>query len=276
MSTATMRYEEIDWNALWQQARRAKSWKKKQESDWDKRAAGFAARNIDSPYAGQFLDKIALAPEWTVLDIGCGPGTLSLPLARRVRQVTAVDFSAAMLAELRRRMDDEKRDNITLVQAAWEDDWEQLGILPHEVAIASRSLSVQDLRGALVKLDRWATKAVFLTDRVGAGPFDPDIFAAIGREFHPGPDYIYTVNLLYSLGIHARVDFITLEDTRRYASLEEAVRSYGWMVDDLTSAEAAKLRTHVQAHLRQDADRGWQLKRRLPPKWALIWWRKDD
>jgi SAM-dependent methyltransferase len=271
-----MRYDEIDWNGLWQEARRAKSWKKKGRSDWDQRAAGFAARNIDSPYVSQFLARVPLERKWSVLDVGCGPGTLSLPLAREVRRVTALDFSAAMLEELRQRAEAMGVENLTAIQAAWEDDWEALHISPHDVAIASRSLAVDDLAGALTKLDCWATRAVFVTDRVGAGPFDPDLFAAIGRPFTPGPDYIYTVNLLYTMGIHAHVDFITLSSTRRYASPEEAVQSHAWMVDDLSPAETERLAEYVERRLRRAPDGSWELRRRVPPRWALIWWRKEE
>lgn len=271
-----MRYEEIDWNQLWQEARRAKSWKKKGKSDWDQRASGFAARNVDSPYVAQFLKKIQLAPQWSVLDVGCGPGTLSLPLAETVRRVTAIDFSAAMLAELRQRTEERGLTNLAAIQAAWEDDWEALGIAPHDVAIASRSLSVDNLEGALTKLDCWATRAVYITDRVGAGPFDPDLFAAIGRPFTPGPDYIYTVNLLYTMGIRAHVDFITLEAGRRYDSPAEALQSHAWMVDDLTPQESERLAEFVEERLRRHPQGGWELRRRVAPQWALIWWHKQD
>ncbi|HSR36631.1 MAG TPA: class I SAM-dependent methyltransferase, partial [Desulfurivibrionaceae bacterium] len=114
-----MRYEDIDWNALWQHARHAKSWKKKKPADWDQRAAGFAARNLDSPYVTQFLGKLPLERNWSVLDVGCGPGTLSLPLAQEVRRVTAIDFSSAMLDELRQRATAAGFENITAIQAAW-------------------------------------------------------------------------------------------------------------------------------------------------------------
>jgi ArsR family transcriptional regulator len=44
-------------------------------------------------------------PEWVVADLGCGTGALSATLAPFVRQVIAVDASAAMLAAARRRLD---------------------------------------------------------------------------------------------------------------------------------------------------------------------------
>ncbi|OGQ85922.1 MAG: SAM-dependent methyltransferase [Deltaproteobacteria bacterium RIFOXYD12_FULL_56_24] len=270
-----MRYHDIDWDEMWRQSRANKSWKKKKSCDWDRRAASFAERNLDSPFVAQFLAHLQIEPEWTVLDVGSGPGTLAIPISGQVRHVTALDYSAAMLAELNKGAQAAGRDNITTVQASWTDDWQALGLARHEVAIASRSLSVEDLRGALQKLNAWAGKAVYVVDRVGAGPFDPDLFAAIGRNFEPGPDYIFTLNILYTLGIHAKVDFLTLESSRTYPSREEALQSYRWMVDDLTSKEEERLTAYVDARLSRDNTGAWQLIRQTPPRWALIWWRTD-
>ena len=44
-------------------------------------------------------------PDWVVADLGCGTGPLTATLAPFVRQVIAVDASAAMLAAARRRLD---------------------------------------------------------------------------------------------------------------------------------------------------------------------------
>lgn len=268
-----MRYQDIDWDTMWRESRAHKSWKKKKSSDWDQRAASFAERNLDSPFAAQFMAHLRTEPEWSVLDVGCGPGTLAIPLAGLVRRVTALDYSAAMLAELAKRAKAAKLKNITPIQASWDDDWQALGIPRHEVAIASRSLSVDDLQGALRKLNAWASKAVYVVDRVGAGPFDPDLFGAIGRAFEPGPDYIFTLNILYSLGIHAKVDFLTLESNKTYSSREEALQSYRWMVDDLTAGEEERLAAYVAARLSQLDEKTWQLTRQTPPRWALISWR---
>ncbi len=272
-----MRYRDLDWNALWQEERRHKSRPRRGRQDWDRRAEGFASRNLDSPYTTQFLAMFDWQPQWTVLDAGCGPGTLSLPLAHRVRKVTALDFSAAMLAELEKQQQRQGLNNIQPVQAAWEDDWQDLGIEPHDVVIASRSLAVDDLEGALVKMDRWTKQLAIIGDRVGAGPFDPDLFAAINRPFDPGPDYIFTLNILYRLGIHARVDFITVEHQRPYASREEAVASLEWMIpadQPLTAEERGKLEAYADARLEARPEGGWLLTRRTPSKWAVIYWEK--
>ena len=270
-----MRYQDIDWDEMWRESRAGKSWKKKKRSDWDRRAVSFAERNLDSPFVAQVISHLQLEPEWTVLDVGSGPGTLAIPLASQVSRVTALDYSAAMLAELDKRAHAAGQNNITTVQASWADDWQALGLACHEVAIASRSLSVEDLRGALSRLNAWASKAVYVVDRVGAGPFDPDLFVALGRSFAPGPDYIFTLNILYTLGIQARVDFLTLDSTRTYGSREEALQSYRWMVDDLTALEEKRLVAYVDERLSRSNDGAWQLSRQTPPRWALLWWRTD-
>lgn len=267
-----MRYQDIDWNRMWQESRANKSWKKKKRRDWDQRAASFAERNLDSPFVAQVMAHIQTEPDWTVLDVGCGPGTLAIPLANQVRQVTALDYSAAMLLELDKQARAAELDNITTIQASWADDWQALGLARHEVAIASRSLSVEDLQGALSRLNAWASKAVYVVDRVGSGPFDPDLFAALGRSFEPGPDYIFTLNILYSLGIQAKVDFISLDNSRTYSTREEALQSCRWMVDDLTVLEEERLVAYVDARLSRSADGAWQLSRATPSRWALIWW----
>jgi SAM-dependent methyltransferase len=41
---------------------------------------------------------------WRTLELGCGTGRLLLPLARRTRQVTGLDYSAGMLAHARTRI----------------------------------------------------------------------------------------------------------------------------------------------------------------------------
>jgi SAM-dependent methyltransferase len=55
-------------------------------------------------YAVVALERAGVTAASRVLDVACGPGTLSLLAARRGCRVTAVDFAAAMIDELRSRM----------------------------------------------------------------------------------------------------------------------------------------------------------------------------
>jgi SAM-dependent methyltransferase len=260
----------IDWNRLWLESRSERTWQGKTPEDWNQRAGGFARRNASSQYATEFLRRLDLRPEMTVLDMGCGPGTLAIPLAGRVKQVTAVDFSTAMLDRLAERAAGAGITNIEIINGSWEDDWSSLGIGGYDLVIASRSLSVDDLQGALVKLNNCAREQVVIGDRVGNGPFDPALFQAVGREFVPGPDYIYTVNILYQLGIHARVDFIEIPEPKTFESREAAIDSCAWMLHRMTAGEQEALARYFDEVLKRNADRTWSMKGQISPKWAFI------
>lgn len=267
-----MKYADIDWNMLWQQARQEKSWKRKKKKDWDKRAASFAKRNLGSDFSDLCLQMLQPEPQWTVLDVGCGPGTLAIPLARRVAQVTAMDFSEQMLAELDLRTEAAALSNIKAVHASWSDDWQKCGVGRHDVVLAARSLAVDDLRGALEKMIKWSKKEVVVVDRVGPGPFDPELFTTLGRPFDPGPDFVFTLNILLQMGITPSLDYLEFDLERRYADRDEAIAGCGWMVDDLTDAERVKLSHYVDERLSVNSDGSVILTRRKPVKWAFIRW----
>jgi len=200
------------------------------------------------------------------------PGPLALPLAKQVRRVTALDFSEGMLELLHQEAERRGLGNITTALASWTDDWEAGGIPPHDVAIASRSLAVEDLGAALQKLERHARTAVFLSDRVGPGPFDPAAYAAVGRQLKAGPDYIYTVNLLHQMGRLPRVDYIELDEAQCFDSLDDAMEGYRWMFKDLSAQEEARLLSYLEQRAIPGPDGGLLLHRDPPPHWAFIWW----
>jgi len=265
----------IDWNRLWREARAGKTWQGKTKDDWNRRAAGFAKRNTASPYVREFIARLPLEPGMTVLDMGSGPGSVALPLSAKVGKVTAVDFSPEMLAVLEERLREQGIDNIRAVEGSWTDDWSALGIGVHDLVIASRSLAVDDLKSALEKLDSHAAKAVVIAERVGPGPFDPALFEAVGRRFVAGPDYIYTVNILYQMGIRASVDFIRAGGPRRYESRQAAVESSAWMLGDLSGDEEARLRAYFDRRLRRRPDGSWIVTGEHCPEWAVISWKKQ-
>lgn len=267
-------HDDINWEQLWQNARRRKGWASKGAAEWDKKAPSFASRNLTSPYTELLLSHLPLAADMTVLDVGCGPGNLTLPIATRVRAVSALDFSQKMLDILAAEAQTQHLRNISVHKCAWEDDWSTLNIPPHDLAIASRSLSVDNLTAAITKLDALATRYVFIADRISPTPFDPEAFHAVGRPFQSGPDYIYTINILYTMGIHANVTLLELDRESTYQDIEQAYFSYSWMIKDLTGKEEERLRRFLERKAVPTADGRLAIRRENPPRWALIWWAK--
>jgi SAM-dependent methyltransferase len=275
MSDFTLQtYADIDWVDLRAKAFKNKGWQNKGSKEWDAKATSFATRNKSSTYIELFLTLLPLEPSMSVLDVGSGPGTLAIPIARKVQSVTAIDFSQGMLDALIDQASEEKISNIKTIHCAWEDDWQARGIHPHDIAIASRAMGVQDLEAALKKIDAHALRYVFLSDRIGETPFDIAAFDAVGRPFAAGPDYIYTVNMLYKMGIHPNITVLTLDREITFNSMEEVINSYRWMFNDLSTTETIALENYLQNQIIKRENNQLTMRREPPPRWAVIWWQK--
>ena len=271
---ADMNLKKLNWNVVWQEARRQRKNDRHDNSYWNSRAPSFAKHAKKSGYARNFLRLMAPQAHWSVLDVGCGAGTLALPLAGLVQQVTAIDFSDVMISILGERCRKLGIANVTPRVLGWENNWDRAGIGVHDVAIASRSLVVDDLYAAITKLDQKARRKVFISSLVGDGPFDLRIFDAIGRELDRGPDYICVYNLLNQMGIFADVTFVLNGNSGKiYRDMEEAVQSFRWMIDTLTAEEEARLRIYLEQHLVKK-EGGWTFSYRHVVRWAIISWSK--
>lgn len=266
-------FRNIDWNRAWCADRKVRANSHDKEF-WDRRAPSFAQHvqeDDTDDYVDSFMRIMNAQPGWSVLDVGCGPGTLACPLAKIVRQVTAIDFSPVMIDILKARKENAGIHNITECVAGWEDDWHDQGIEPHDVAIASRSLNCEDPQPMLTKLTSFARQSVFISCPVGDGPYDRRILEAVGKEAHANPDYIYIYNLLYQMGIYANVELIE-KKIRTFASEKEAVESLRWMLPNITPTEEQALGKFVSAHLAPAGQR-WKLDFERSVHWAVIWWR---
>ncbi len=81
---------------------------------------------LDNPFfrnnrASEIIRRLKIEPGMRVLDFGCGPGRLTIPLARQVApngEVTAFDIQPAMLARVQANAHSAGLTNIRLVQGA--------------------------------------------------------------------------------------------------------------------------------------------------------------
>lgn len=167
------------------------------------------AENCASPtdsYLQQLTSKIDLQGAQTLFDMGCGPGTVSLALAAKLTTIYGVDYSQGMLNVAARRAAALKADNVHWIQRAREEDWSDLPRC--DIAVASRSTLVADMRRAMSKLNNQARLRVYTTHLVSTSFVSPAIQRAAGREVIELPNYIFALNVLYQMGIYAHVDFI--------------------------------------------------------------------
>lgn len=281
---------ETDWNREWmdlQDARRSPD----DPSWWDGRAREFRARET-SPYARDFLRLAAIEPGELVLDMGCGAGTLAMPLAQAGCTVIAGDFSARMLDTLREGIGIYERRNliepgsIQPVRMAWDEDWAACGIGPDmvDVACASRSIATRDLAGALMKLDAVARRRCCITLVTGTSPrVDQTIMDAIGASVTESRDFVYAFNILVGLGRLPEVDYIASPRRDTFDSLEEGVADFARMLRGGNEDRIGELRAYLRAHMVENPEAGrpggkgrpqgrFMLDHVRMVRWAFISW----
>jgi len=257
----------VDFAQLYRQHLAASRGQPKPSQAWDARAGELGKRMRQSRYAQDFIARMQLDGARTLLDVGCGPGTLALPLAQRLEQVVGLDYSAGMLQALSDHAYALGLQNVRPLLRAWEDDWAD--VPDCDIVIASRSTVVEDLAGALAKLHAKARRRVYLTHLAGGHFIDPAIQRQVGRVRPPMPDYIYVINILHGMGIHPTLDYITVDgqlagavDFDDYA--RRVARSMGGLDDD----ERGRLQAwYGGASPRERAG--------APLRWAFIHWEKD-
>ncbi len=276
-----MDFNKIDWNEMWQKESRDSHWDNSNAKDLlNKRADSFTKRinrvkdgepRDKDDYISKMLDRIEVKPDWTVLDIGCGPGTLAIPLAQKAKSVTALDISTQMLKNLKINAEKTSLDNIEYLEASWQDAFSNWLVKPHDVVVASRSMMSGDMNFALSHVLALANKAAYLTFPVVHLPLDFEVYKATGRGTKKHPPYIYILNMLYQMGVNANVEILYSKVKVQFPSIDEAIQDLQWRTDPFTPAEKTKVRSFLEKTF---AGQSSPFTHEGKSQWALISWRK--
>ncbi len=207
-------------------------------------------------------------PSDAVLDIGAGTGRWTVPLADRVRLVTALEPAPGMAEMLRANVVAAGAANVVVVGAGWE----HATVGPHDVVVAAHSMYTSpDLAGFVRFMEEHARRACFIELRI------PPADGIIGRlslrihgDVHDSPNAVIAYNALYALGIDANVLVETDVRYRVEPTLEAALERVKThlRLDGTTEYDDLILRT-LEERLTPVED-GW----RWPDgkRSALLWW----
>lgn len=268
-------FEEIDWAELWKCKNAISESQGINNMDWDNRADDFSKQYINQDYINQVIQKMDISSNDTVLDIGCGPGTLAIPLAKQVKVVTAMDFSDRMLEIVSERAMKNKLNNINIVNNNFGKLEPEKDLKQHDIIICSRSFPDQYPKENLLLINSFALKAVYLTIWInGADEYEYFIRKAYdeaGYNYISRPDYIYILNLLYSIGIQANVDFVEYQDILEYKNLDDLIGKLFWKFNKRDIEKKQKLKKYLASELNCQNDSVINLK--FNCRWALINWK---
>lgn len=146
----------------------------------------------------------------TILDIGCGTGIYTLPLAREARRVTGMDDSEAMMARFADALALEGMENVIPMTASWKAiDISDMGFeKAFDIAWVSMSPAVQ----TLTDFERMEQCATIWCVYIGWGRkrknrFMEDIFHAHGLQYGPPPGVQGAYDLLLRSGRKPSLDY---------------------------------------------------------------------
>lgn len=144
-----------------------------------------------SPVFGLIRDRFGLDGTQHLLDVGCGPGTLAIPLSRYVKVVHAVDPEPAMIAEGILIAAAEKATGVAW-RVAWAADLPTLGLPPIAAAVLGRSFGWLDSAQVLSDLDHLIEPAggvvIVGSSDASTRPAWLDVIETVGAEYL-GPGY---------------------------------------------------------------------------------------
>ncbi|WOT05894.1 class I SAM-dependent methyltransferase [Shewanella youngdeokensis] len=249
-------------------------------ANWDKFADMYDnMAKLETRFTQKQVDSMPIEPSDTVVDIGCGPGRLSIPVARRAGEVTCVDAFANMLDRCITNASVQGIDNINPLLLDWnaDDAVERIGV--HDVAIASRSVGFSDL----VKLNQVASKYAIIMNFANAPSlreiqldFLEGITEQPNRKYTPSSralSYNVTFNMLYDMG--AEPNILILDDGFE-ATFDTKQAAYDGLrfVGDIPAESEARFRQNVDKYLTETDDKRWRLFR--PTRSYIMWWKTSD
>ncbi|MFC1745635.1 class I SAM-dependent methyltransferase [Candidatus Riflebacteria bacterium] len=287
--------EIINWNELAKLYWHGRSWVRNVENIenfWDEKAEAFAQeiRNRDTDNYVKKIIKIIknrseLKAKDTVLDIGCGSGILTLPMAKMCKKVSACDISKEMLAILDGRAKESNLKNIVSIHRAWMDIKPGKDLKKHDIVISHRSFGISscyrnsgiDYKKSILKMHSYAKKAVFIIYPAYNYLLDyPDFIKKFPRIIFNKQEK-WAALLTYILAcledLYPTVEYLNFNHTKKFSNLNE-------MVEFFNSDIAVKAKKNFKGSLTRyflkkfkNPEKEIILKVRKRVK--IIWWLKE-
>ncbi len=210
-----------------------------QEQGWDTRKK--SGRKFDDEVELAFWEKIApsysknfnlcrdvpglkkkllslLEADSEILEIGCGTGNFTIPLAAWVRQVTALDFSPAMLAQLQQNIRNGNIGNIRPICGKWEDYKMDYDV---DYILSVNSLyRVCYMEQALRKILLHARKGLVLV-RTQIRPYLYEIYRKLNISYKHNNDYMLLPLMLWNMGCNIEVANFSYQKPCTYHGWQE-------------------------------------------------------
>ena len=241
---------------------------------WNGMAPRYANKHKRSSYLAQLTEMLELEPGEGLLDMGCGPGVLSVPIAKEGHDIIAVDFSDTMLEKLRENIAAAGvEERFDIYRRAWQEDWE--GISQADTVVSSRSFTTHDVADAIAKLESKAKKRVVITTACGEVPWaDARVERALGRDATPmvlAKGLMVLLNYLLLTGRTPELRYIKVPRVPQSNDREE-LKAFLAKAAQVTPEEQAAFDRFFDKHVQMREDGGAIMDYVQETCWAYLSW----
>ena len=194
--------DKLNWREVWEAMRKQRMRPLKITFDPEFRAkfaedSSAVAKYNNYEYGMEAIKVLSeiLDDNLEVLEIGPGPGTLTIPLAKRVRKIVAVESSETAVKYLRRNMKESRIENAEIMNENWLKFDEREIKDRFDLAVCSHFLwQVKDLEKHFKKMEHASREYCAVIQPAGRDNLVKELWTKITGEsyrgeFEPDADY---------------------------------------------------------------------------------------
>ena len=265
--------EELNWGENWEekQKQRMRPLKIVYERDFRAKFAedySEMAKYNNYEYGRKTVEALSeiLDKDFEVLEIGAGPGTLTIPLAKKVKKVVAIESSETAVDYLKRNIKESQVGNIEIMKKNWLEVEDREIEDRFDLAVCSHFLwQVKDLEKHLKKMET-ASNYCAVIQPAGRDSIVKEMWTKITGEdysgqFDPDADYFaYLILRQWGRLVNVRVMNYSVE--RNY---EQEVRYIASFIGKYVEVDA-----HVKKIIEQYiSEKGLRKEKRSA---VVMWW----
>ncbi len=270
----------LSWENAWKEMRQERMGKPKVSYDdkfFKKSANDFSERIKLNDYefgrkTTEMLDEI-IDDNFEVLEIGTGPGTLTIPLAKKVKKITGIEFAERNIKNLKLNLKENNLSNVEIVNKKWEEIEDDKIKEKFDLVVCSHFLwQIKNIDELLRRMENASRSYCSIIQPCGRDEIVKEIFEKISNQkytgqFEPDADYFAYV-ILREWGRLVSVGYFDYTFER---NLEEQVRNVAGFIGRFYEVDTV-LEKKIKDYLLEISEDGIY---REENKAAVLWWQPE-
>ncbi len=267
----------LRWENAWEEMRQERMGKPKVSYDdefFKKSANDFSERIKLNDYefgrkSTKMLDEI-IDDNFEVLEIGTGPGTLTVPLAKKVKKITGIEFAERNIKNLKSNLKENNLSNVEIINKRWKEIEDAKIKGKFDFVVCSHFLwQIKNIDELLKRMENASKRYCSIIQPCGRDELIKEIFEKISNQkytgqFEPDADYFAYV-ILREWGRLVSVGYFDYTFER---NLEEQIRNVASFIGRFYEVDTV-LEKRIKDYLLEISEDGIY---REENKAAVMWW----